>query len=111
MKDLTLNNTTISLDNDGYLKNLSDWNKDVAQVLARDEQIELTENHWEVIELVREFYDTFELAPSQRPLVKFVKNRLGEEKGRSIYLMKLFPGSPARIVARIAGLPRPTNCF
>ncbi|MCL6268804.1 TusE/DsrC/DsvC family sulfur relay protein [Sansalvadorimonas sp. 2012CJ34-2] len=111
MKDLIVNNSSIPLDNDGYLVNLGDWNQDVANALALDEQIELRKNHWEIITLIRRFYETFELAPSQRPLVKFVKEQLGEEKGRSIYLMKLFPGSPAKVIARIAGLPRPTNCF
>ncbi|CAM3650049.1 TusE/DsrC/DsvC family sulfur relay protein [Parendozoicomonas haliclonae] len=102
---------TPELDNDGYLVHLSDWNEQTADNLARDENITLTPEHWEIIHIIREFYDTFELSPSQRPLVKFVKERLGPEKGNSIYLMKLFPGSPAKLIARIAGLPRPTNCF
>jgi tRNA 2-thiouridine synthesizing protein E len=46
-----------------------------------------------------------------RPLVKLVKEQLGEDCGSSVYLMGLFGGSPAKTAAKIAGLPRPTNCL
>jgi len=46
-----------------------------------------------------------------RPLVKLVKEKLGEDCGSSVYLMGLFGGSPAKTAAKIAGLPRPTNCL
>ena len=111
MRTLTVSNRTLELDNDGYLKRLDDWDREVAKELALLDDIALTPAHWEIIDLVRAFYRTFTLAPSQRPLVKFVRERLGEEKGRSVYLMRLFPGTPAIRVAKIAGLPRPTNCF
>ncbi len=112
MKSLNLSTgQNIPLDNDGYLANLGDWQDDVAAALAQEENISLTEEHWQIINLVRMFYQTYEIAPSQRPLVKAVKKELGDDKGNSMYLMKLFPGSPAKLVARIAGLPRPTNCF
>ncbi|WP_422134078.1 MULTISPECIES: TusE/DsrC/DsvC family sulfur relay protein [unclassified Endozoicomonas] len=101
----------LKLDKDGYLVNLSDWNPEVAGQLAAEDHIILTDEHWEVLNLLREYYQQFEHAPSQRPFVKYVANQLGKEKGNSLYLMKLFPGSPAKLAARIAGLPRPTNCF
>jgi tRNA 2-thiouridine synthesizing protein E len=44
-------------------------------------------------------------------LVKLVRESLGEDKGTSIYLLGLFPGNPAKVAAKIAGLPRPTNCI
>jgi len=46
-----------------------------------------------------------------RPLVKLVQESLGADKGTSIYLLGLFPGNPAKVAAKIAGLPRPTNCI
>jgi tRNA 2-thiouridine synthesizing protein E len=101
----------IPLDKDGYLKNLDDWDAEVAEQLAESCQIHLRESHWEIIRLVRHFYTEHELSPPIRPLVKLVARELGADKGRSIYLMKLFGGSPARTVNRIAGLPRPTNCI
>lgn len=101
----------LTLDKDGYLENFKDWTPSAAAHLALQDGIELTDAHWEIINALREFYQTFELSPSQRPFVKHVANTLGKEKGNSLYLMKLFPESPAKVAARIAGLPRPTNCF
>ncbi|MGB2173161.1 MAG: TusE/DsrC/DsvC family sulfur relay protein [Porticoccaceae bacterium] len=46
-----------------------------------------------------------------RPLCKQVTVELGVDKGRSLYLNKLFPGSPAKIAAKLAGLPKPKNCI
>ncbi len=101
----------IAVDKEGYLKHLDDWNKDVAEAIAYRENLSLTDEHWEIIELLRDFYRQFEISPAMRVLVKQTGNKLGPEKGRSIYLMKLFPPSPAKIASKIAGLPRPTNCL
>ena len=101
----------LNLDQDGYLVDLNDWTPAVAEALAAQENIQLSEAHWEVLNELRMFYQTFDMAPSQRPFVKHIANTLGKDKGNSLYLMKLFPESPAKVAARIAGLPRPTNCF
>jgi tRNA 2-thiouridine synthesizing protein E len=101
----------LELDNDGYLQDRSQWNEAIAAELASAEQLELTPAHWELIWLVRDFYERFEVSPAMRPLVKQVRERLGPEKGNSIYLMQLFPGSPPKLLAKLAGLPRPTNCL
>ena len=101
----------LNLDQEGYLTDLKDWTPEVASLLAAQDGIALTDEHWEVLDAIRIFYDTFAMAPSQRPFVKHIANTLGKEKGNSLYLLKLFPESPAKVAARIAGLPRPTNCF
>lgn len=101
----------LELDKDGYLKNLAQWNESVAERLAASENIQLTPAHWEIIHLLRAFYRCYELSPAMRPLVNYVREQLGPEKGRSIYLLKLFPGSPAKIASKIAGLPKPDNCL
>ena len=101
----------IALDKDGFLANLSDWNEDVAAILAKSENIELTEHHWEILWLLRRFYQEFELSPAMRPLSRYIREHLGSEKAGSIYLMTLFPGSPAKLAAKLAGLPRPENCL
>lgn len=105
----TLN--TIPLDPEGYLVEQADWSEEVANLLAEDEGLALSSQHWEIIKIVRDFYARYEMAPAMRPLVKATKQALGEEKGRSVYLMSLFPGSPPKRIARIAGLPKPTNCL
>lgn len=108
---LVINTTTIQTDKDGYLSSLNDWNPEVAEALALAEGITLNDQHWAVITALQAFYQQFEIAPTMRILVKHIKTTLGEEKGNSIYLMQLFPPSPAKIAAKIAGLPRPTNCL
>jgi tRNA 2-thiouridine synthesizing protein E len=99
------------LDEEGFLVNLDDWNESVAEWLAGHEGITLTAQHWEIIHLVRAFYAEFDLSPAMRALVKYAGLKLGSDKGRSIYLLKLFPGSPAKIASKIAGLPKPDNCL
>lgn len=101
----------LALDKEGNLQNLDDWSPAVADMLAKGADIELTGAHWEIIYLVRNFYQQRGLSPIMRILVKLVERELGPNKGNSLYLLSLFPGSPAKLVARIAGLPRPLNCI
>jgi tRNA 2-thiouridine synthesizing protein E len=100
-----------AFDKEGFLRNLSDWTPEVARQIAAAEGIELEAGHWELIHLLRDYYEEFGASPAMRPLVKFCAIKLGEEKGKSIYLMSLFPGSPAKLGSKIAGLPKPDNCL
>ena len=100
----------LNLDKEGFLRDLSDWNPDVAQVLAKNEEITLSDSHWQVINLVRDYYQQYQISPATRVLVKITRKKLGEDKGNSIYLMQLFTGKPAKLVSKIAGLPKPANC-
>ena len=108
---LTVSNKSILLDKDGYLEHLSDWSEDVAHTLALQSDVELTLEHWEILNLIRDFHSRRGISPIMRILVKLVEVELGPDKGNSLYLMKLFPGSPARLASKIAGLPRPHNCL
>ncbi len=99
------------LDKEGFLVDLGEWTNAMALELAKREGIELTDEHWAVIAVLRDFHQATGVSPSMRPLVKLVSERLGAEKGTSIYLLSLFPGSPAKLAAKIGGLPRPTNCL
>ena len=83
----------------------------MARQIAGAEGLELSEAHWEIIYLLRDFYREFDNSPAMRPLVKYCVLKLGPDKGRSIYLMSLFPGSPAKLGSKIAGLPKPDNCL
>lgn len=108
---LTVAGQSIPLDKEGYLVNLDDWTEAVAEQLAELEALSLSEAHWEIIWLLRDFYRQFQLAPATRPLVKFTAQQLGSEKGNSLYLNQLFKGTPAKLAAKLAGLPKPTNCI
>ena len=107
-------NTSL-FDKEGFLRDLDNWSKDLATELAAKEKIELQDAHWEIIFLLREFYNEFERSPNMRALVSYFKKKLKKEdlkkKGNSIYLLELFPESPAKIGSKIAGLPKPENCL
>lgn len=111
MNALNVAGLTIALDKDGFLENLDDWSMDVAHALAGREEIELSPEHVEVLLLLRDFYAEFQLSPATRPLIKYTALKLGPEKGNSMHLNRLFNGTPAKLAAKLAGLPKPTNCI
>lgn len=98
-------------DKEGFLRKLEEWTPAVAAEIATSEGIQLGDSHWELVNLIRQYYRDFDSSPSMRPLVKYTRLKLGAEKGKSIYLLSLFPGSPAKIGSKIAGLPKPDNCL
>jgi len=102
---------SIELDREGFLLDLNDWSEAVAEALAANEGLTLTPDHFEVIHALRRFHAQFQLSPAMRPLVKYIGQQLGADKGNSMYLLKLFPGSPAKLASKIAGLPKPDNCL
>ena len=102
---------TALCDDNGFLNGFEMWSPDIAQAFAKQEGIELTDAHWEVLSLLREYFQAFGDSPANRALVNYTKQQLGADKGNSLYLMGLFPGSPARVGSRIAGLPKPKNCL
>ena len=87
-------------DKDGFLVDLSIWSPELAQSLAQNEGLELGAEHWEVIHLLRDFYQEFELSPAMRPLIKYVKIHLGAEKAVvsicSDYFLAAQPNSPPK---------------
>ena len=97
-------------DEEGYLANLSEWNKDVAAQMATDDDCDLDDNHWEVINFLRDYYEEYQIAPAVRVLTKAIGKRLGKDKGNSKYLYELFPYGPAKQACKYAGLPKPTGC-
>ncbi len=108
---ITVDNRSIETDRQGYLLDPQDWGREVATVMAAADQIELGEQHWEIIEFLRAYYFEYAMAPPMRLLVKAVASRLGEERGNSRYLYRLFPEGPAKQACRYAGLPKPVSCI
>ncbi|AWW34427.1 sulfurtransferase TusE [Mannheimia varigena] len=108
---IELNNIRYPTDDAGYLKNLNDWSEQLAEKIAEKEQITLTAEHWEIIYLVRDFYQEYKTSPAIRMLVKAMAQKFGEEKGNSRYLQRLFPDGPAKQATKIAGLPKPAKCL
>ena len=101
----------LETDPEGFLLDLNDWSRDVAEILARQEGIELSESHWEIIDFCRDYYHEYKIIPIMRILAKAISARLGMEKGKSRYLYRLFPQGPVRQASRYAGLPKPPSCI
>jgi TusE/DsrC/DsvC family sulfur relay protein len=100
----------IEIDEDGYIVNLDDWSKGLAEDIAKIEGIEMTESHWEVVNFLRDYYQKYQIAPMIKILVKEIGKVMGPEKGNTKYLYELYPGGPAKQACKIAGLPKPTGC-
>jgi len=111
METLEIGGKTVETDEEGYLVNLDDWNDEIAVFLAKQDNIELGEDHWEIINFLREYYQEYQIAPAVRVLTKAVAKKLGKAKGNSKYLYELFPYGPGKQACRFAGLPKPTGCI
>jgi len=111
---LIVNGKSIATTEEGFLIRSNDWCEQVCQKISYAHSIELTEKHWEIIHLLRAFClseNASPAPPSMRHLSREIKIQLNAEKAKSIYLMKLFGSSPAKMAARLAGLPKPKNCL
>ena len=108
--DYQLDGASFPADEEGYLLDISVWNKGLADLIAQDENIDMNDDHWEVVNFLREYYEEYQIAPAIRVLTKAVKKTLGPDKGNSKYLYELFPYGPAKQACKIAGLPKPTGC-
>jgi len=104
------NGTTVEHDEEGYIVEIGLWTRELAALIAEDENIEMGDDHWEVVNFLRNYYEEYQIAPAVRVLTKAIKKSLGPEKGNSKYLYELFPYGPAKQACKIAGLPKPTGC-
>ena len=104
------NGKSIEADEEGYLVNISEWNEDLAVQIAKDENVNLTPEHWEVVNFLREYYAEYQIAPAIRVLTKALSKKYGPDKASNKYLYELFPYGPAKQACKIAGLPKPTGC-
>ncbi len=91
----------------GFLVNLSDWSEDLAQVIAKEENIdELTDKHWDLINYLRdEYINNNGNNPNNRTMLKAMQALWPDVKVTSKFLYTLFPGNPSKQAGRIAGLP------
>ena len=80
---LEVDGKSYETDEEGYLANLSDWRPELAAAMAEVDDAELGDNHWEVINFLREYYEEYQIAPAVRVLTKAIGKRLGKDKGNS----------------------------
>ena len=89
---------------DGHLVNLADWSPTIAEYLASQHGIKLTDAHWEIINLMRTYYQTYNISPIRKLLLKEIRENFGDTKATDAYLNSLFPGD-----VMIAGIPVPLS--
>ena len=104
MPKATLGGQEIEVDEDGFIQEPGKWNKAVAEDIAKIEEVyPMSEEHWKVVDYLRNYYLEFEIAPPIRMLTK----KTGLELK---YIYQLFPKGPAAGACKVAGLPKPTGC-
>ncbi len=102
MAQKEINGVTVEVNDEGYLTDFSQWNEQVAEGLASELDITLTDQHWEVVKYLQEQYKN-EVALSIR--------RIGKSGVVSIKeLYALFPKGPLKFSTKIAGIPKPASC-
>jgi tRNA 2-thiouridine synthesizing protein E len=104
MPDFQVGDATIEIDEDGFIQEPDRWNEDVAAALAKTEGVDaLSEDHWKVVNYLREYYLEYGVAPMIRKLCKSTGFKLNQ-------IYELFPSGPAKGACKVAGLPKPTGC-
>ncbi len=97
----------IAVDNEGFLLDPADWDLNVAEFLATEEQIKLSNDHWMVVNFVRNHLEECQTVPEARHALKAMKAALGEEKATRRYLYRLFPYGHGQQACKIAGSRKP----
>ena len=109
--ELIVEENVIKTTEEGFLSDLNDWNETVAIEIARLNDIDISDSHWEIIFFIRRYYQMYKHLPNARVFTKAIKKGFGEDKGNSRYLHKLFPQGPLKYACKIAGLPKPPSCI
>jgi tRNA 2-thiouridine synthesizing protein E len=110
MPTLEYDGKTYEVDEEGYLQDWQEWSEGLAAHMAKQDGIELTDAHWEVIRFLRSYFEKYQIAPMIKILTKEIAKTMGKEKGNTKYLYELYPAGPAKQACRYAGLPKPTGC-
>ena len=103
METKTIADVELKVSDDGYLEDMTQWNKDIAREIANEVGIELTNKHFEVLHYLREK----SAAGEALSIRKVGKSGIVDIKG----LYKLFPKGPLKFSSKIAGIPKPTSCI
>ena len=104
MPEFQVGDITLEIDEDGFIQEPERWNQDVALALAKTEGVEeMTEEHWKLVNYLREYYLEYGIAPMIRKLCKATGFKLNK-------VYELFPSGPAKGACKVAGLPKPTGC-
>jgi tRNA 2-thiouridine synthesizing protein E len=106
-----VNGKIIELSEAGWLNNLDEWSEDLAVEIGKNEKIpELTEEHWDIIKLAREYFHENGTVAEPRTFSKLMKKLYGKDRSDQKYIYSLFPTGLIKCANKVAGLPRPKGC-
>ncbi len=106
-----VNGKVIELSEAGWLLNLDEWNEDLAAEVAINEKIgELSQEHWDIINLAREYFQDNGKVAEPRAFSKLMKQKFGKDRSDQKYIYSLFPTGLIKCANKVAGLPRPKGC-
>lgn len=109
--EAVVNGQAIQLSEAGWLENLDEWSPELAEVIARNERIdEMTQEHWDIVNLAREYFHDNGVVAEPRAFSKLMKNRYGKDRSDQKYIYSLFPTGLIKCANKVAGLPRPKGC-
>ncbi len=94
-------------DAEGYLVEPGDWSEDVALALAQGENIAMTDEHWDVVRFMRDYYDEHQVAADARFAIRHLAERVGRDAQKRLFV--LFPYGYVKQACKIAGMRRPRN--
>jgi tRNA 2-thiouridine synthesizing protein E len=110
MPTLEFEGKSYEIDEEGYLQDWQVWNEGLAGEMAKQDGLDLSDAHWEVIRFLRSYFEKYQIAPMIKILTKEIGKVMGPDKGNTKYLYELYPAGPAKQACRYAGLPKPTGC-
>ena len=97
----------VERDDEGYLRDPDDWSPDTARALADEAGQAMTDEHWQIVDFIRESYETTQVVPEARKLLRQMKSMWGPERATRRYLYQLFPAGYAQTACKIAGMRKP----
>jgi TusE/DsrC/DsvC family sulfur relay protein len=97
----------VNLDNEGYLTDPSEWDENVALRLADSLSLEMNEERWEVVRIIRDYYEQTTCVPELRRVLKTLKEQFGKDKATRKHVYYLFPYGYGQQACKIAGMRKP----
>lgn len=104
---IEVNGAVLETDNEGFLLDPAEWDMDVAHELARGEKLDMSADHWTVVQFVRGWFEDRHAVPEARHALKDLRSKLGKEKATRKYLYSLFPYGYGQQACKIAGMRKP----
>lgn len=106
-RTLFIDEQTVRRDAEGFLLDPEDWSTKVAQVIAQELEVDMTDRHWVVVNFVRDWFEQNQTVPEARHALKAMQAAMGKENGSRRELSRLFPYGYGQQACMIAGMRKP----